>query len=96
MINTVTTRLTLYLTQWVIWNLLTTFVVTTRKKIFWVSMAGHYDGIVGINDEPNKTKIDAKTGKPSQMEPEYRALLSLRNIFPRETNVLNIFGNLEK
>ena len=58
-------------------------------------MAGHYDGIVGINDEPNKTKIDAKTGKPSQMEPEYRALLSLRNIFPRETNVLNIFGNLE-
>lgn len=26
---------------------------------------------------------------------EYRALLSLRNIFPRETNVLNIFGNLE-
>ena len=58
-------------------------------------MARHYDGIVGINDEPNKTKIDAKTGKPSRMEPEYRALLSLRNIFPRETNVLNIFGNLE-
>ena len=61
----------------------------------WVSMAEHYDGIVGINDEPNKTEIDAKTGKPSQMEPEYRALLTLRNIFPRETNVLNIFGNLE-
>ena len=61
----------------------------------WVSMARHYDGIVGINDEPTKTKIDAKTGKPSRMEPEYRALLSLRNIFPRETNVLNIFGNLE-
>ena len=61
----------------------------------WVSMARHYDGIFGINDEPNNTKIDAKTGKPSRMEPEYRALLSLRNIFPRETNVLNIFGNLE-
>lgn len=58
-------------------------------------MARHYDDIVGINDEPTQTKIDAKTGKPSRMEPEYRALLSLRNIFPRETNVLNIFGNLE-
>lgn len=61
----------------------------------WVSMAGHYDGIVGMNDEPNKTKINAKTGKPSRMQPEYRALLSLRKTFPRETNVLNIFGNLE-
>lgn len=61
----------------------------------WVSIARHYDGIVGINDEPTQTKIDAKTGKPSRMEPEYCALLSLRNIFPRETNVLNIFGNLE-
>ena len=61
----------------------------------WGSMARHYDGIVGINDEPTKTKIVAKTGKPSRMEPQYRALLTLRDIFPRETNVLNIFGNLE-
>lgn len=61
----------------------------------WVSMAGHYDGIVGVNDEPNRTKIDARTGRPSRMEPEYRALLSLRNTFPRQTRVLNIFGNLE-
>jgi hypothetical protein len=54
-------------------------------------MAGHYDGIVGVNDEPNRTKI---TGRPSGMEPEYHALLSLRNTFPRQTRVLNIFGNL--
>lgn len=61
----------------------------------WVSMAGHYDGIVGVNDEPNETRIDRRTGRPSRMEPEYRALLRLRNTFPRQTRVLNIFGNLE-
>lgn len=61
----------------------------------WVSMAGHYDGIIGMNDTPNKTKIDSKTGKPSRMQPEYRALLSLRKTFPREIRVLNIYGNLE-
>ena len=38
-------------------------------------MAGHYDGIVGVNDEPNRTKIDARTGRPSGMEPEYHACL---------------------
>lgn len=61
----------------------------------FISMAGHYDGIVGVNDEPNRLKINAKTGKPSRMEPEYRGLLSLRSTFPRNTRVLNIFGNLE-
>ncbi|EEJ71983.1 alpha/beta hydrolase [Lactobacillus ultunensis] len=61
----------------------------------WVSMAGHYDGIVGEDDEPNVTKINSKTGKPSRMQPEYRALLSLRKTFPRETRILNIYGNLE-
>lgn len=61
----------------------------------WVSMAGHYDGIIGMNDTPNKTKINSRTGKPNRMQPEYRALLSLRKTFPRETKVLNIYGNLE-
>ena len=61
----------------------------------WVSMVGHYDGVVGQNDEPNVTKINSKTGKPSKMKPEYRALLSLRKTFPRKTRVLNIYGNLE-
>lgn len=61
----------------------------------WVSIAGHYDGIIGENDAPNKTKINRKTGKPSRMGPEFRAVLSLRSTFSRQTRVLNIFGNLE-
>lgn len=48
-----------------------------------VAMAGHYDGIIGMND------------KPSIMRPEYLNLLSLRKIFPKNTKVLNIYGNLE-
>lgn len=61
----------------------------------FISMAGHYDGIVGINDQPNRLKLNVKTGKPNRMQPEFRGLLSLRKTFPKRTRVLNIFGNLE-
>lgn len=61
----------------------------------FISIAGHYDGIIGENDRPNKLKLNAKTGEPNVIQPEYRGLLSLRNTFPRTTRVLNIFGNLE-
>lgn len=61
----------------------------------FVSIAGHYDGILGMNDKANQLKINSKTGKPSRMQPEYRGLLSLRKTFPRNTRVLNIYGNLE-
>ena len=60
-----------------------------------VAMAGHYDGIIGMNDKRHQLKIDKKTGKLSIMRPEYRNLLSLRKIFPKNTKVLNIYGNLE-
>ena len=61
----------------------------------FISIAGHYDGILGVNDRANSLKINSRTGKPSRMEPEYRGLLSLRRTFPRNTRVLNIYGNLE-
>lgn len=60
-----------------------------------VAMAGHYDGIIGENDRANQLKINKKTGKPSLMRPEYRNLLVLRKVFPINTKVLNIYGNLE-
>ena len=61
----------------------------------FISIAGHYDGIIGENDSPNRLKLNARTGKPNIMQPEYRGLLSLRKTFPRNTRILNIFGNLE-
>lgn len=60
-----------------------------------VAIAGHYDGIIGENDRPNEVKINHRNGKPSIMRPEYRNLLALRKVFPHETRVLNIYGNLE-
>ena len=61
----------------------------------FISIAGHYDGIIGENDSPNRLKLNARTCKPNIMQPEYRGLLSLRKTFPRNTRILNIFGNLE-
>lgn len=61
----------------------------------FISIAGHYDGIVGTNDTPNKLKLNPETGKPNIIQPEFRGLLPLRSTFPTNTKVLNIFGNLE-
>ena len=61
----------------------------------FISIAGHYDGIIGENDSPHRLKLNARTDKPNIMQPEYRGLLSLRKTFPRNTRILNIFGNLE-
>lgn len=57
-----------------------------------ISIAGHYDGIIGENDRANQIKLN-KNGKPNVMRPEYRELLGLRKKFPRSTRVLNIYGD---
>lgn len=65
------------------------------KVMHYAAIAGHFDGIVGMNDQANSLKINSKTGKPNRMVAEYRGLLSLRKTFPENTRVLNIFGNLD-
>ncbi|WP_125762607.1 alpha/beta hydrolase [Levilactobacillus mulengensis] len=57
-----------------------------------VDIAGHFNGILGMNDEPNRMKLQPN-GKPTSMQPEYRALLPLRQTYPRQTAVLNIYGD---
>lgn len=58
-----------------------------------VDIAGHYNGILGMNDEPNKMKLDSE-GKPYKMDSDYRQLLKLRKIYPyRQISVLNIYGD---
>lgn len=59
-----------------------------------VAIAGHYDGVVWQKKMRN-VKVNAKTGKPDKMDSSYRELLDLRQTFPRETAVLNIYGDLE-
>lgn len=58
-----------------------------------VAIAGHYNGLVG-QPKAEKTTVNSQ-GKPSWMDPTYKALLGLRKNFPRNTSVLNIYGDLD-
>lgn len=57
-----------------------------------VDIAGHFNGILGINDEPNQMKL-MKNGKPTKMDSDYKELLKLRKVYPTNTKVLNIYGD---
>ena len=58
-----------------------------------VAIAGHYNVLVGESDAD--AKVDAQTGEPEQKESAYRELLGLRQTFPKNTAVLNIYGDVE-
>jgi len=57
-----------------------------------VDIAGHFNGILGINDKPNVMKL-ASNGKPTKMDKSYKQLLKLRKVYPKNTKVLNIYGD---
>lgn len=58
-----------------------------------VAMAGTFDGAIGWNQPANLT-INAKTGKPSAENAAYKKLLPLRQTYPRQIKLLNIYGDL--
>lgn len=58
-----------------------------------VAIAGHYNGLVG-QEAAEQATLD-QSGKPSWQDPSFRELLSLRKTFPRNTKVLNIYGDLK-
>lgn len=57
-----------------------------------VAIAGHYNGLVG-QTEAEKATLN-QDGQPSWEDDSYKQLLSLRQTFPRNTRVLNIYGDL--
>ena len=58
-----------------------------------VDIAGHFNGILGMGDEPNQMKL-TREGKPEKMQSDYRALLKLRRTYPKnQIAVLNIYGD---
>ncbi|WP_407886437.1 alpha/beta hydrolase [Levilactobacillus sp. N40-8-2] len=58
-----------------------------------VDIAGHFNGILGMGDEPNQMKLK-RNGKPDKMEAGYKALLPLRQTYPKhQIAVLNIYGD---
>lgn len=56
-----------------------------------VAIAGHYNGLV--REKAAFSKVNPQTGKPATETATYRPLLSLRQTFPTNTRVLNIYGN---
>lgn len=60
-----------------------------------VSIAGHYDGYLG-EKAGQKAKIkNKKTGEPDIYSDGFKQLLPLRKHYPRQIEVLNIYGNKE-
>jgi len=46
-----------------------------------------------MNDKPNRMKLDSN-GKPDKMDSDYRQLLKLREVYPKnQIDVLNIYGD---
>ncbi|MFC6261290.1 alpha/beta hydrolase [Levilactobacillus fujinensis] len=58
-----------------------------------VDIAGHFNGILGMNDAPNRMKLYSN-GKPKKMQADYKTLLRLRKTYPKnQIAVLNIYGD---
>ncbi|KRL06224.1 alpha/beta hydrolase [Liquorilactobacillus oeni] len=60
----------------------------------FVPIAGPFNRVIYIDDTPNQNSLDS-SGKPVLQNAAYRDYLKYRNNFPKQTHVLNIFGNLE-
>ncbi|MDR5650518.1 alpha/beta hydrolase [Staphylococcus nepalensis] len=59
-----------------------------------VSLAGNFNGEVDINGLDLDIEID-KRGKPNKMLEKYRNLLTMKDHYPRNSKVLNIYGDLK-
>ena len=65
------------------------------KLVKQVDIAGHFNGIIGM-DEPENNSLDDE-GKPASMTESYEELLSLGDNYPQgQVEVLNIYGNTGK
>lgn len=59
-----------------------------------VNIAGHFDGIIGIDDKVNRNYF-LQDGKPRYINSYYKYLLNHRHGYPSGVKILNVFGNLE-
>ena len=76
-------------------------VAHTPQTNKFVILAGPFDGVLSLNDQANKNKVNPKNHyKPSVMYPansyypSYKQLMQLSTDFPKDVRVLNIYGNL--
>lgn len=77
--------------------------ITTQTKLpkltRWVTIAGPFDGVIGMNDQPHQNQLQ-KNGKPtilypaSEFYPSYQTLIDERHNLPKQLSILNVYGNL--
>ena len=60
-----------------------------------VSIAGHYDGYLGEEASHKAMIKNKKSGEPYIYSDGFKQLLPLRKHYPRQIEVLNIYGNKE-
>lgn len=58
-----------------------------------VSIAGHYNGYLGEEIGKTATIKNTQTGEPNKLAPGFKNLLSLRKTYPKNIEVLNIYGD---
>ena len=58
-----------------------------------VSIEGHYNGWLGEAVGRSGKIVDPKTGKPDKFAHGFKKLLGLRKHYPKQTKVLNIYGD---
>ena len=56
-----------------------------------VAIAGHYNGLIG--QKTAESPINQQTGEPQRKDATIKPLMTLRNTFPTNTRVLNIYGD---
>ncbi|WP_263317189.1 alpha/beta hydrolase [Leuconostoc carnosum] len=60
-----------------------------------VNLAGHFDGIIRLDDKVNRNYF-LKTGAPRYQNDSFRDLYQHRNNYPKkQVDILNIYGNLD-
>ncbi len=84
-------------------TVLTTMSQTTVKlpKLkHYVDIAGPFDGVVGMNDTPNRNSLDANNRPKifttaTNSYPSYQSLIDTAKTFPKHARVLVLYGNLQ-
>lgn len=60
-----------------------------------VNIAGTFNGIIGMDDEPGKVTLD-KNGKPDQMTDDYVELIRLKKEPTyKHVDILNVYGDIQ-
>lgn len=84
-----------------VYQLLTSHPKTMPTIKKFVILAGPFDGVLSLNDQANKVKVNAQNHYKPSIEypansyyPSYQQLVKMSAAFPKNIKVLNVYGNV--